>query len=344
MNHNKDYSGEYIGKYLLIKKLGRGHFGSVYKAKDSILKTETAIKIISCEQPEAIEKLFNESAIPYKCRHPNIVTINNASIENFKDDDFFIIDMELLSDGSLEDLLQKGKVSVTTVLKYASDILFALHHSHNHDFVHRDIKPGNILINNDMAKLSDFGLATILGEKLFQGIWYTPHKAPEANETKCGTAQTDIYALGLTMFRVVNQIPDWDKFLEYDPKRQQLFYNKTLVEKGEFAPHVPDKVKKIIKKACRKNLEKRYQSANEMRNAIDKLTITYNWEEIEPLRWRGTSKSDQRTIDIVKKTSSYQVVVKRNNRKIGDDCRSFSSQQDAEKYLYEYIATHTLKG
>lgn len=343
MNHKKDYSGENIGKYQLVEKLGSGHFGSVYKAIDTILKIETAVKMISCDEPEETEKLFNEASIPYKCKHQNIVTINSASIESFKDDDLFVIDMELICGGSLEDLLKDNNISVGQMLKYTSDILFGLQHSHIQDFVHRDIKPGNILISDEVAKLSDFGLSTILNEKLsYDEKWYTPHVAPEVFDNRIATAQTDIFALGLTMFRVVNNIPDWNQYLRSDIKRPPLFYKGTLVEKAEFAPYVPEKVKKIIKKACRKNLAKRYQSASQMRNAIDKLTVIYHWNQVEPTQWIGKSKSDQITIEIIKKRSSVNVDVKRNGRKVNCDCREFGSVQDAEKYLYEYLATHTI--
>lgn len=343
MDVNIDYSGNMIGKYRLIEKLGRGAFGAVYSVEDCVLQSNKAIKIMEVTNPQDAQKLFEEAAIPYKCKHNNIVQINGGSIEIYDNEPHFVIDMELVKGGSLEDMIKSGKLSVADSLKYVRDTLFALQHSHNQNIVHRDIKPANILVSNGSAKLTDFGLASTLNQSLpVNEKWYMTHAAPEIQTTLTPTAQTDIFAIGVTMYRAVNGISNWRTYLNSIPKLKKLYENGTFIEKGSFAPYIPTKVIKIVKKACRADPTKRYSTAREMRDDIEKLKVIYSWLSETEDSWIGTSKNEIRKIEILKKRNYFSVDVKLNGRKRTSECVSFASRPEALCYMYRYIANNTI--
>jgi len=271
MNKTIDYSGKTIGKYYLISKIGNGSFGVVYKALDRVLSVEKAIKILEVSNPNEAYKLFSEAAIPYKCTHNNIVKINNGELINFNAEIVFVVDMELINGSSVEEILKRTEASVLWSINIIRNLLFAVEYSHIQGNIHRDIKPANILIDNGIPKLSDFGLASALGSVIIPWKWYRTHAAPETFvNNSIATVQTDIFAIGMTLYRMVNGISDWNLFLSAIPNVENLIRSGKLIDKLPKSPIVPDKVYRIIKKACNKCPEKRYSSATEMRNAIEK--------------------------------------------------------------------------
>lgn len=344
MDIHRDYSGSQLGKYYLIQKLGNGGFGAVYKALDRILGVEKAIKILEVTNPEKAYKLFSEASIPYKCGHNNIIKINNGELISFNNEIVFVVDMELANGESVDSLLRHRYLSVIDSLNILRDILFAVEYSHLQGIIHRDIKPANILLDNGVPKLSDFGLSTALGEMIIPWKWYMTHAAPETfTNNSVATIQTDIYALGMTMYRMINNVSDWELLLYGIPNSDILVRNGNLIEKLPFQPYVPSKVQKIIKKACNKLPEKRYQSAAEMRNAIEKINHFYNWQYIGDYHWKGTAKNNpykEIYIDYTRKT--IKVIVTNNGRKSTQDSRCFDDIILAQKYIMEYIKATTI--
>ena len=344
MNVNDDYSGKTIGKYHLIEKLGKGHFGAVYSAIDFVLNSTKAIKIMNVTNPSQAFKLFEEAAIPHKCAHNNIVRINGGSLESFENEVHFVIDMELVDGGSLEDLMRSRQISVLDTLEIIKSALFGLQHSHNQGIVHRDIKPANILISNGIPKLSDFGLASTLNEVLpNDALWYYTHSAPEFKTTLTPTIETDIYALGVTMYRAVNCIINWRTYLKSIKSIDRLIDNGTFIEKVQFEPFVPKKVIRIIKKACKPDPANRYHSAAEMRNAIEKLLPQTNWLTQDNCVWTGTTERQIQTAHIINLRRGFEVQVKINGRRNNSYCKRFALLEEAEEYLYDYISTTTVK-
>lgn len=278
MDIRLDYSGSELGKYHLVEKLGNGGFGAVYKAKDRILQVEKAVKILEVTDPDKAFHLFNEAAIPYKCKHKHIVNINSGEVIRHNNKLLFVVDMDLANGTSVDKMLKHSHISVIDSLHILKAILFAVEYSHLQGIIHRDIKPANILMDNGVPKLSDFGLSAALGSLIIPWEWYRTHAAPEtfANNSMA-TIQTDIFALGMTLYRMVNAVSDWDQLLQNIPDAEKHIISGKLIDKLPFSPFVPQQVQKIIKKACRSNSSERYQSASEMRNAMEKLKHYYNW-------------------------------------------------------------------
>lgn len=345
MDIRLDYSGDKLGKYYLIQKLGNGSFGAVYKAYDKILGVEKAIKILQVSDPKEAFKLFSEASIPYKCSHNHIIKINSGEIINFNGELLFVVDMDLANGMSIDSMLKQSYISVIDSLNIIKNILFAVEYSHLQGIIHRDIKPANILMDNGVPKLSDFGLSTALGSTIVPWRWYCTHAAPETFvDNSIATVQTDIYALGMTLYRMVNGISDWDLFLQEIPNVEGLMKSGKLIGKLPITLFVPDKVHKIIKKACHISPSKRYNSATEMRNAIEKLCQLYNWKMVKENYWRGEAIGYPiKDIYIESKRNSIGVVVTNNGRKSSQDSRQFDNLLDAQQYFYEYIKQTTFR-
>lgn len=345
MDIRADYSGSRLGKYYLIQKLGNGGFGAVYRARDSILGVEKAIKILEVSNPTEAYKLFSEAAIPYKCQHNHIVKINGGEIVKLGDEVLFVVDMELANGQSIDNMLKKSYISINDCLNIIRNILFAVEYSHLQGIIHRDIKPANILLDNGIPKLADFGLATALGNIIIPWKWYVTHAAPETFvDTSIATVQTDIYAIGMTLYRMVNGIGDWETLLQRTPNAMKLITTGKLIDKLPYAPTVPEKVKRIIKRACNVDPNKRYQTATEMRNAIERLAPLHNWKPLEENCWVGESTvSTKKQIYIDAKRNYLEVVVSSNERRITKDCKRFDNIVVAKQYMYDYIRQSTLQ-
>lgn len=345
MNINFDYSGCEMGKYYLIEKLGKGGFGAVYRAHDRILKVDKAIKIMAVTNPKEAYQLFNEAAIPYKCKHNHIIKINSGELIKFKDEVLFIIDMEFANGNSIDYILKKEYLSVVESLDIMKNILFAVEYSHLQGIIHRDIKPANILMDNGIPKLSDFGLSTALGSVITPWKWYRTHAAPETfvNDS-IATVETDIYALGITLYRMVNCIRDWKSTLLLVKNVEKHIISGKLINKLPISPIVPPKVNKIIKKACRALPNDRYHSAAEMRNAIEKLSPWYSWYPIDEYHWKGKAYGQpEKEIFLDPNRKCINIIVTNNGRKNMKECKQTVSLNEAQKYMYEYINFTTLK-
>ena len=331
-----------IGKYLIQQHLGNGAFGDVYLAKDTALDTIKAIKIIDVPNPNEFKKNLEEAQILHKCEHKHIVKVNEADIYEIKGKAKVIIDMEYLPKGLFEGAIKNYSLSIQDSIYYTINCLLALEHAHNHGILHRDIKPANILLCDYGAKLSDFGLATALGERKFgspQG--YTTHLAPEVFTTHKTTEQTDIYAMGITLFRACNyMIDNWSLAIQNVPNVDDKLRKGKLLDAIGYQDFIPPKVKKIIKKACSANPNTRYKSAFEMGQTLERLRPQINWYIINQNSWQGECKQTNKKFSamIIVKRNTFQVEIKQNNRRISFKCQVFSSFVEAENYLHNYIA------
>ncbi len=325
-----------IGKYVLQRYLGNGAFGDVHLANDIALNTTKAIKIIDVENPDEFMEKLEEAQILHKCKHKHIVTVNEAGIYEVEGKPKVIIDMEYLNKGSLEEAMKNYSISIQDSIAYTINCLLALEHAHNQGILHRDIKPANILLCNYGAKLSDFGLATVLGEReAGSPRGYNTHLAPEYFTTKETTVLTDIYAMGITLFRACNYINNWGEITQHTPN-----INGKLLDDIGYKTFIPSNLKRIIKKACSPNINTRYKSAFEMRQVLERLRPRINWYIVDQTNWEGTCKQTGKnfTAMVINQRNSFQVKIKQNARRVSFDCKSFSSFPEAENYLNSYIA------
>lgn len=199
-----------FGNFLLLKLLGMGGMGGVYRAQDEGLKRQVAIKVIQKalgSDPKFIESFQHEAQAAAQLNHPHIAQIysfGQVAAQPY-------IAMELVSGGSLDKMMTNGPIDPTLGLDIGRQIAEGLSEATAAGLVHGDVKPENILFDNDQnAKLVDFGIAAMHGSSSSE-IWGTPYYiAPEkVQKLKCDQ-RADIYSLGATLYHAIAGVPPFD--------------------------------------------------------------------------------------------------------------------------------------
>ncbi len=332
-----------LGKYVIQKKLGGGHFGDVYLAHDRALACNKAIKIITIADPTEIMQKLEEAQILDKCRHKHIVQINEANIFNDGSNNLLVLDLEYLPEGSLEGEMEKRWISIKEACIRISCVLSGLYFAHSNGYLHRDVKPGNVLICGDSTKLSDFGLATTSLTLVGSDQGYLAHCPPEFYVTRQTTIHTDVFAVGLTLFRVANNITRWRELLGRMPRVQDYILNGTLIKAVGHQNYIPDKIKRIINKACNADPTKRYTNAIEMKNALDSLRFGIEWYKLTDNQWSGFESGDNYDIEIVQISTGFELVFKKNNRRDNTKCVLYQNVFMAREAMEVLVSETTLK-
>ena len=259
-----------LGRYEVLKELGKGAMGIVYMGRDPKIGRETAIKTIrftdEYEEEEAQrlkEQFFREAETAGQLSHPNIVTIYDAG----EDHDLSYIAMEFLDGYDLKEHAVKGSLlPIRTVLGLVADVADALGYAHTKGVVHRDIKPANIMyLKTRVAKVTDFGIARAMASsKTKTGVVKgTPfYMSPEQITGKKVDGRSDIYSLGVVLYELLTGV---QPFRADD--LTSLIYKITSEEPEPVFKHnhkVPKAVGQIIDKAMMKDRDKRYQKAEQM--------------------------------------------------------------------------------
>jgi len=210
--------GSRLGPYELLAPLGAGGMGEVYRARDSRLERDVAIKVLPPQlssNAQFRERFEREAKAISQLNHPHICTLYDVG----HDQGTSYLVMEYLEGESLADRLAKGLLPIAQVLRYGVQIADALARAHRQGIIHRDLKPGNIMITKTGAKLLDFGLAKTADAALStqHSAFRTEHKplteegtivgtfqymAPEQLEGEEADSRTDIFALGTLLYEM----------------------------------------------------------------------------------------------------------------------------------------------
>jgi Tol biopolymer transport system component len=207
-----------LGPYEIIAALGAGGMGEVYRARDTRLDRTVAVKILPehiSSRPQARERFEREARAVSSLNHPNICTLHDIGHQDGID---YLV-MEYLEGETLAQRLKKGPLAPEQVLQYAIQITEALETAHKHGVIHRDLKPGNIMVTKSGVKLLDFGLAKVRAAEAMAGVTALPtetaplnaegtilgtlqYMAPEQLEGRDADARTDIFALGAVIYEM----------------------------------------------------------------------------------------------------------------------------------------------
>jgi len=203
----------FYNHFELRETLGTGGMGTVYKAHDVQLDRDVALKLLRKDLgPEYANQLQHEARITASVNHPNVVQVFSFG----RDHEQYYLVMELVDRGTLDDLIaERKKLTEEEVLRTGIEVARGLRAAYKKGLIHRDVKPANILFNDDrMAKISDFGLAGIVEphEQTSGGvIWGTPYYvAPERLNNQPEDFRSDIYSLGATLFHAVAGRPPFE--------------------------------------------------------------------------------------------------------------------------------------
>jgi serine/threonine protein kinase len=216
-------AGTKLGPYEIQAPLGAGGMGEVYRARDTRLDRIVAIKVLPehLSNPESKQRFEREARAVSSLNHPNICALYDIGTHNGVD---FLV-MEYLEGQTLAERLQKGALPIDQVLKIGIEIADALDKAHRQGILHRDLKPGNIMVTKSGTKLLDFGLARLKPESVPATVTLTEmaterrltaagmlvgtlqYMAPEQLEGKETDARTDIFALGVVIYEMITGRP-----------------------------------------------------------------------------------------------------------------------------------------
>lgn len=270
-----DWVGRNLGKYHVTGMLGRGGMGIVYKAHDSTIERDVAIKVLPAEFAESStvwKRFFIEAKAVGKLAHPNVVRIYDIGQEG---QTHFIV-MELISGGNAEEqLAEKGKCSVLEATDVLIQACRGIAAAHAVGLVHRDIKPANLLRADDNTiKVADFGLAKGASSSQQQltmedKIIGTPcFMSPEQCRSKHVDERSDIYALGATYYALLtaaNPYRDRTSHVEI----MYAHCHDRVPDALAVDPSLPKLCQRIIDKAMAKHPDDRYQTAQELQSDLE---------------------------------------------------------------------------
>lgn len=263
--------GQTVGKYQIVENLGRGGMAEVYKAYQETLDRYVAIKVMHsflADEKGFLGRFQREARAMAALNHPNIVGVYDFDVY----EGMYYIVMEFVSGGTLkdriEDLASKGEaLPLDAATRVVLEVADALAYAHGRGMVHRDIKPGNIMLTDDgRAVLTDFGIAKILSGPTFTAtgamVGTPAYMSPEQGLGKAGDERSDLYALGVLFYQMATgRLPyDADTPLAVILKH----VNEPIPTPTELNETIPSPVQDVIIKAMAKEPDDRYQSANEL--------------------------------------------------------------------------------
>ena len=271
----KDLSGENLGNYKIISKLGRGGMATVYKAHELSLNRIVALKVLSdqlSENPEFIKRFQREAQAAAALNHPNIVQIYFIGEE----EGTHYFSMEYLKGKSLAEITkEEGSISYEKAIPIIIQVAKALREAHRIGLIHRDIKPSNIMIDSsENVKVTDFGIAYVMQAetKLTKegSIIGTPeYLSPEQCEAKPVDGRSDIYSLGVTFYEILTGKTPYKA--DTPVSMLMKIVKGNFIPINEVKPDVPKAVQKIVEKMMNTKVEERYQNIDELLDSLNEI-------------------------------------------------------------------------
>ena len=267
------------GRYSVIKKLGEGGKGIVYKCMDNSLNRIVALKLIkgSVQDSDFFARIKRESQTTARLSHPNIVAIYDINSEG---KNFYLV-MEFVDGSGLDSIISRNQtgMKLSEFMGYSIEISKALNYAHSMGVLHRDIKPENIMITKEgVPKLTDFGLAKSMDSPSLtsQGtIIGTPaYISPESALTKESDARSDLYSLGCVMYEMVTGVKPFQSNDTLKLVYSQIHDVPKAASKVN--PSIPASLEAVIMKLLRKNPDERFQSSSELLEALKSIQPVIN--------------------------------------------------------------------
>lgn len=260
------------GRYLIESLIGVGGMANVYKGRDVRTGNQIAVKVLKEEfldNEELVRRFKNESKAISILNHPNIVKVYDVSVT----DQLQYIVMEYIDGITLKEYLKQrnGALTWKEVVHFATQVLSALDHAHSKGIVHRDVKPQNIMLQADGSiKMMDFGIARFsraqsqtVSDKAIGSVHYISPEQAKGDHTD---ARTDIYSVGVMMYEMLSGKLPFDGTGAVSIAIMQISEKPKPL--AEVAPNIPVGLRQITEKAMEKDPADRYQSAQEMLDAI----------------------------------------------------------------------------
>ncbi|WP_338817587.1 Stk1 family PASTA domain-containing Ser/Thr kinase [Parvimonas micra] len=328
------------GRYEVIEKVGIGGMAIVYKAKDIYLKRIVAVKVLKeqyLEDKEFIKKFVIEAQSVANLNNQNIVKIYDVGqhIEDGKTFNYIV--MEYIKGKTLNELIKdKGRLNSNAVVAISKQIANALDCAHKHHIIHRDIKPHNIIIDENLnVKVTDFGIARIATSSTItytSSVLGTVHYiSPEQAKGKFIDEKSDIYSLGVVMYEMVTGRVPFDTDNAVGIAMQHI--NEPLVEPIRLVPNLETWLNSIIVKCMEKNPENRFESAESLIKALEDKNVgsnqraTFNDNTDRAFYRESVYKAD-------KQNDFNKPIIKNNNKN--------REQLKKKKGIFDYSITYVV--
>jgi serine/threonine protein kinase len=265
-----------IGDFELLQMLGEGQSGSIFRARQRSLGRDVALKILNssiASDPESLQRFQNEARATARFSHPNIV----QGIDVGSDQGLHYFAMEFIDGGSVRDLLKSlgGRLPEVQALNIALQVAEGLKAAHAAGFLHRDVKPDNILLTTDgQAKLADLGISQSIGSKRAAGqeaeFWASPpYAAPEVIQGFPGDARSDVYSLGATLYEMLAGLPPYVANTPEEILRMHV--HAAIPEIKDTRPDIDDRTSALVTGMLAKTPAERIPNAGFVIEAIVRI-------------------------------------------------------------------------
>lgn len=315
---------ERISHYRIIEEIGKGGMGVVYKGVDERLDRVVALKVLApqyAEDPGARKRFIREARVASSLQHQHICTIHE--IDETAGGQLFI-SMDYYEGETLQQILLRGLPPLETILDYAIQIAEGLAAAHTRNIIHRDIKPGNIMITPEgKVRILDFGLAKLTGKydsthtgKVLGSVSYI---SPEQAQGTGVDHLTDIWSLGVVLYEMSTGVLPFAH--EYDAAVIYSILDKSPVPPTEINEEVPEALEILIYKCLRKNKKERIQSAEEALRELATIleSMANAGNEVTRKKQVRKREAERRMVTLlVAEISNYQELVSRMDEEEAD--------------------------
>jgi serine/threonine protein kinase len=267
----------FIGRYRVIRVLGKGGFGKVFLAHDAVLDRHVAIKVPIHDESSSlldVESYLDEARILAKLAHPNIVPVYDVGRS---DDDAYFVVSKYMDGGDLAARLSRGRPSIFETAGLVALLCDALHYTHTQDLFHRDIKPGNILLDAaGIPYLADFGLA-LRDENLGKGsacVGTAAYMSPEQarGEGHRVDGRSDIFSMGIVLFELLTGRRPFRGSTQRELMEQVI--NTEPRPPRQIDDNIPWELERICMKALAKRASERYATARDLAEELRHFLAT----------------------------------------------------------------------
>lgn len=274
--------GDQLYKYQLQNHIGGGNFGEVWLAHDLTLARDVAVKILD-ESMAPVAQNLNEAKVGNRLEHANVIHVHYADVVGTPSSDVVAIAMDYHPKGCATSQLNSANfLPITEAIRITVDILRGLEYLHEMGLFHNDIKPSNILIGpREEGILTDYGISCpspdLKPTKAPNA--YVLHKSPETISDGNITLATDLYQVGLTLFRLLNGVGTIQELRNSlgKEKFEDMKTKDQLPRRKDYLPFIPNSIIRVISKATKADASERYQSALEMRRALEAIPLSGYW-------------------------------------------------------------------
>jgi serine/threonine protein kinase len=270
-------AGQQLGPYEIVARIGAGGMGEVWRARDTRLKRDVAVKFLAphlAENESLRKRLALEGTSIAQLAHPNICRIYDVG-ENY-------LVMEILEGKTLAERLMRGAMPVAEAMRYGAELASGLAYAHERGIIHRDLKPGNVMITSQGAKLLDFGLATTMEGLPFAGDAVTApiepltqegavvgtfqYMAPEQMEGRDVDARSDIFSLGVILFEMLTGTHPFMRGTRHATAAAVL--SEALPSLRRLRSDVHPLLEAIVMRCLARDPEQRWQSAADLAETL----------------------------------------------------------------------------